>query len=143
MHRDDLPDLRIEGWLAALGVESLCEWDVLVFLYRHRASLVSAEHIARLLGYSTSEAVAALESLEALGLVRRSRVSQGARLYQFAVPADPPRGEAVDRLMGVAASRTVRVLVTRKLRRSEGTGQSQGPSRLPPEEDDGPWLKLG
>jgi circadian clock protein KaiC len=42
---------RAEGWLTTLGVETLGQWDVLVFLYRHQASLLSAEH----LGYENPE----------------------------------------------------------------------------------------
>ena len=34
-----------------VGISLLSEWDVLVFVYRHGASLTSAEQIARLIGY--------------------------------------------------------------------------------------------
>src|SRR5229473_1778163 len=91
MAQDNQPDLQVEDWLKTLGIESLCQWDVLVFLYRHQSSLVSAEDIARFLGYATVEVVAALDSLESSGLVERSRVSQGVRLYHLtALPAAPP-----------------------------------------------------
>jgi len=89
MAQDNQPDLQVEGWLKTLGIESLCQWDVLVFLYRHQPTLVGAEHIARLLGDATAEVVAALDSLESSGLVQPSRVSQGVRLYQLTAPADP------------------------------------------------------
>ena len=92
---------------------------MLVFLYLHQTSLVSAEHIARLLGYATGEVVAALEHLESLGFVERSRVSQGARLYQFTAPANTPPGAACHRLMRVADSRTVRLLLARRWRRGD------------------------
>jgi DNA-binding MarR family transcriptional regulator len=82
MAEDNQPDLQVNGWFKTLGIESLCQWDVLVFLYRHQSSLVSAEHIPRFLGYANAEVVAALDSLESSGLVERSRVSQGVRLYQ-------------------------------------------------------------
>src|SRR6266581_6479138 len=72
---------------------------MLVFLYLHQTSLVSAEHIARLLGYATGEVAAALEHLESLGFVERSRVSQGARLYQFTARAHTPPGAACHRLI--------------------------------------------
>ena len=115
MERDNPPDLQVEGWLKTLGVELLCQWDVLVFLYRHQFSLVSAEHIARFLGYPTAEVVAALDSLESPGLVERSRVSQGVRLYQITGPADPTRRDALERHMTLADSRTVRLLLARRL----------------------------
>jgi DNA-binding IclR family transcriptional regulator len=116
MAEDDQPDLEVEGWLKTLGIESLCQWDVLVFLYRHQSSLVGAEHIARFLGYATAEVVAALDSLKSSGLVERSRVSQGVRLYQLTAPADPTRSDASERLMTLADSHTVRLLLARRLR---------------------------
>jgi hypothetical protein len=110
-------DLPVESLLQTLGIDSLCQWDLLVFLYRHHVSLVNAEHIARLLGYPTGEAVTALDTLESLGLVKRSRVSQGVRLYQFTGPADPPRADALDRLITLTESRAARLLLAKKLQR--------------------------
>jgi len=74
------PDPEVAGWLRTLGVASLCQWDVLVFLYRHQTTLLSAADLARLLGYPSDSIVVALDVLEALALVARSRVSQGARM---------------------------------------------------------------
>ena len=111
MAQDTEPDVQVEGWLKTLGIESLCQWDVLVFQYRHQSSLVSAEHIARFLGYATAEVVAALDSLESSGLVKPSRVSQGVRLYQVTASADPARRDALERLMTLADSQTVRLLL--------------------------------
>src|SRR4051812_27978115 len=108
MQPEPPPDGKVVGWLKALGVESLCQWDLLIFLYRHQTSLADAEHLARLSGYATDRVVAALDVLESLGLVERSRVSQGARLYQFCTPATrpagtpTPRGEAFERLLALA-----------------------------------------
>ena len=111
MAQDNQADLQVEGWLKTLGIESLCQWDMLIFLYRHQPSLVSAEHIARFLGYATAEVVTALDSLESSGLVERSRVSQGVRMYQLTAPAGPTRRDALERLMTLADSHTVRLLL--------------------------------
>ena len=116
MHQENPPDAEVEGWLKTLGIESLCQWDVLVFLYRHQISLVGAEYLACLLGYASGPVVAALDVLESLRLVERSRVSQGVRLYRFTVPADPRRGDASERLFALANSRACRVVLSRKLR---------------------------
>jgi DNA-binding MarR family transcriptional regulator len=105
MAQDNEPDVQVEGSLKTLGIESLCQWDVLVFQYRHQSSLVSAEHIARFLGHATAEVVTALDCLESSGLVERSRVSQGVRLYQLTAPADLTRRDALERLMTLDASR--------------------------------------
>src|SRR5450755_168843 len=109
MAEDNQPDLQVEDWLKTLGIESLCQWDVLVFLDRHQPSLVSVEHIARFLGYATAAVVAALDSLESSGLVERSRVSRGVRLYQVTASADPTRGDALERLMTLADSHALRL----------------------------------
>jgi hypothetical protein len=113
------PEAEVEGWLRALGAESLCQWDVLVFLHGHRASLLGADHLARLLGYATEPIMAALDALEALGLLERSRVSGGARLYQFSAPLGGGRGEALERLLRLAGHRDGRLLLAAQLRRRE------------------------
>jgi hypothetical protein len=113
------PDSEVERLLTTLRVESLCQWDVLVFLYRHPTSLLGADAIARLLGYVADPVLAALDVLEALGLVVRSRVSQNVRLYQFTVPPEPPRGEAFARLLELAGDRAGRLILARQFRRRE------------------------
>ena len=141
MAQEDPPDFPIEDWLKTLGVESLCQWDVLVFLHRHLTCLVSAEDIARLLGHPTGEVVAALDSLEPLGLVERSRVDRGVRLYQFAAPGDPQPGDALDRLLTLAGSRAGRLLLSKKLRRGNPPKQDNGLLRLHREEGSATWRK--
>jgi DNA-binding MarR family transcriptional regulator len=89
---------------------------VLFFLYRHPISLVGAEYLARLLGYASGPVVTALDVLEALRLVERSRVSQGVRLYRLAVASDPLRADASERLFALADSRVGRLALSRKLR---------------------------
>jgi biotin operon repressor len=141
MDRGDPPDLRIEGWLKTLGVDRLCQWDVLVFLHRHHASLVSGEHIARLLGYATAPVMDALDGLESLGFVGRSRVDQGVRLYQITAPADSRRGDALDRLLPLADSRPVRLFLARQLQRGERPNPNAGHYRLHHGEGSATWLK--
>lgn len=141
MTKENPPDLQVENWLKTLGVELLCQWDVLVFLYRHLTCLVSAEHIARLLGHPTSEVVAALDGLEPLGLVERSRVDRSVRLYQFVMPGDPRRGDALDRLLKLAGSRAGRLLLSKKLRRGSPPQQDNGLLQLHWEEGSATWRK--
>ncbi|HJU06761.1 MAG TPA: hypothetical protein VJ692_16550 [Nitrospiraceae bacterium] len=116
MNPQNPSDDAIEDWLKTLGVASRGQWDTLVFLYRYHASLVSAEHIACLLGYAVNEVIGDLDALESVGLVERSRTSQGVRLYQFTRPTDPKRGDAFDHLMFVGESRAIRLLLARKWR---------------------------
>ena len=112
-------DVQVEGWLKTLGIGSLCQWDMLVFLQRHPSLLIGTENIPFFLGYAMAEAVAALDSLDSLGLVERSRVSQGVRLYEVTASADPARRDALGRLMTLADSRTARLLLARRLRGSD------------------------
>src|SRR5205823_11253055 len=122
----------VEGWLKTLGIESLCQWDLLVFLYRHPTSLVGAEDLARLLGYAPGAVSAALEVLESLGLVKRSRPSQGVRLYQFTVPSEPPRSEALGRLLALAGHpRVGRLRVAKQLRQGKRPTE-KGPQVVSP-----------
>src|SRR5262245_47428603 len=111
------PDTEVAGWLTTVGIASLCEWDVLVFLYRHQTTLLGAAYLAHLLGYPSNAIVVALDVLEYRELVARSRVSQGARLYQFRVPPDTSRAEALARLQALTADRAGRVWVAQQLRR--------------------------
>jgi len=120
MPQESAPDLSaVEHWLVTARIASLHHWDMLVFLSRHQTSLLSAEHMARLLGYTTGEVVAALEYLESLGFVERSRASQGVRLYQFTVPPDSTHGDACRRLLRVADSRAVRLLLAKRWRQGD------------------------
>ena len=135
MPHEHISDAEIDGWLTTLGIASLCQWDVLVFLSRHQASLVGADVIARLLGYTSGPVVAALEVLESLELVERSRVSQIVRLYQFTVPSDPRRGDAWARLLALASHRAGRVRLAKRWRGGDHTAQefraTARPSRQP------------
>jgi hypothetical protein len=115
---------EVERLLEIVGVESLCQWDVLVFLYRHQMTLVGADYLAGLLGHATDMVIAALEALESRGLIARSRVSQGARLYEFTGPTEPPLGTAFRRLLDLADDRTGRVHLSDRLRREERTPQA-------------------
>jgi hypothetical protein len=125
MLHENISDDEVDGWLNTLGIVSRCQWDVLVFLYRHQTSLVGADFIARLLGYASDPVVAALDVLEFLGLVERSRVSQIVRLYKLTVPSDPPRGGAWARLLALGSDRGGRVRLSKSLRGSDQTDQDR------------------
>jgi hypothetical protein len=125
MQHEHLSDAEVDSMLKTLGITSLCQWDVLVFLYYHQASLLGANLIAHLLGYASEPVVAALDVLAFLGLVERSRVSQVARLYQFTVPSDPQRRDAWMALVPLASHRAGRVRLTQHLRGGDQTAQEE------------------
>jgi hypothetical protein len=124
MEQEKPLDLLVEVWLESLDLSRLADWDVLVFLYRHRASLASAEQIARLLGYTSAVVGDALDRLESLGLVQRSRASQGVRLYQFLVSTPPPP-DGFQQLMSLAENRNGRLLLAKKLRQRASRQQAR------------------
>jgi hypothetical protein len=115
---EELQDVPVLERLQVLGVELLPEWDALVFLYRHVASLCTAAQIAQLIGYDKAEIVAALRRLEGLGLLQRSRVSQGIRLYRFSAPAEPARQSSLLALINLGQNRAGRLLLLKHLKRS-------------------------
>jgi DNA-binding MarR family transcriptional regulator len=125
MQHEHLSDAEIDRQLKTLGIASLCQWDVLIFLYHHQTSLVGANLIAHFLGYASDPVVAALDMLAFLGLVERSRVSQVARLYQFTVPSDPQRRDAWTALLPMAGHRAGRMSLARHLRGGDQTAQEE------------------
>ena len=125
MGHDNPVDIEVAGWLNTLGITTLCQWDLLVFLYRHQTSLFGADYLARLSGYATETVVTAMVTLESLGLVGRSRISQGARFYQCIAPTSPPHDRAFARLLELIGHRAGRLRLSRQLRR-DGRSPTEG-----------------
>jgi MarR family len=110
-------DSQIQECLTRLGISSPVEWDVLAFVYRHQASLANADQIARMLGYPSTVVGDALDHLESLELLRRSRASQGVRLYQFlSSEPDPPSHSCFRQLITLTETPASRWLLIKKLR---------------------------
>ena len=95
--------------LEILRIRRLPEWDVLIYIYRHGASLASAERLADPLGYNKSVIGAAIDSLTSNGLVRRSRNSRGVRLYRMADALPDVSRLSLEKLMKVAEDRAGRL----------------------------------
>jgi DNA-binding MarR family transcriptional regulator len=131
MGQEHTPDAEVAGWLATLGITSLCQWDLLAFLYRHQTTLIGADDLARLLGYTTESVVAAMDALASLGLIGRSRVSHGVRFYQFIMPSDSPHGEAFVRLLALASHRAGRLRLSKQLQQDDQT-HAAGPQGARP-----------
>lgn len=109
-------DRRVDGWLELVRISLLSEWDVLVFLYRHGTSLATAGQIGLLLGYGSVTVGKALDRLGSLGLVERSRSSQGVRLYRFAVPMNSTCRQSMEQLLDLSENRSGRLIMARRLR---------------------------
>jgi DNA-binding MarR family transcriptional regulator len=130
MAQNHTVDVEVEDWLTALGITTLCQWDLLMFLYRHQTSLFGADYLARLSGYAIELVIPAMDTLESLELIGRSRISQGARYYQFTMPSTSPRHEAFAQLLALASHRAGRLRLCRQLPRdSRGPAQRLQASR--------------
>jgi len=119
MAQENIADADVHNWLQSVGVESLCQWDVLGFLHRHRITLLPPKGLAGLLGYEMKSVVAALDSLAALQLVQWSARSHGANSYQLVVPLELSRSDALERLFALSDHRSGRLLVDKHLGRGD------------------------
>lgn len=117
MDQEKSLDFQIQECLARLDISSPVEWDVLTFVYRHQVSLANADQMARMLGYPSTVVGDALDHLESVKLIRRSRASQGVRLYQFvSSEADLPSFSCFQQLITLAENPAGRLLLIKKLR---------------------------
>jgi hypothetical protein len=118
-------ELQIRECLTGMGISSPVDWDVLVFVYRHQASLANAEQIARMVGYPTAVVNDALEHLEALHLLRRSRAGHGVSLYQCVSPeAESAPYRYFRQLITSVENRAGRLEITRELRKARKKSQN-------------------
>jgi hypothetical protein len=117
MEPEKLADLAVGDRLETLGVSQLSQWDVLMFLHRHGTSLTNAAQIGRLVRGDKAAVGAALERLESLGLIQRSRGSQGVRLYRISIPEDPLRYSCFLELISLAEKPGGRLQLLRHLQR--------------------------
>jgi hypothetical protein len=118
---ENIADADVQHWLQSVGVESICQLEVLTFLHRHPTTILPPEYLARLLGYQMEPVVAALDSLSALQLLKGSAQLRGVRSYQFIVPSVPSRTDALERLLALSGHRSGRVLLGKHLGRGGRT----------------------
>ena len=141
-----IEDQQLDALIAEFDIKTLVEWDVLVFLYRHQSSLISAEQIARLLSYDSTSVIEALDMFQNRGLITRSRVSQGVRLYRFGTVEQPdgtPGSRHPNRLMSDIQSRTLRTRLARRLAlRQTNRSSAQNPVTGIATEQQVPWRKI-
>jgi DNA-binding MarR family transcriptional regulator len=113
--------------LLTLGITCLAEWDVLAFVHSHGTTLVSAEKITGLLGYTKVVVGEALESLTTRGFVHRSRNSHGVRVYRFpGADVDEAARRALRDLLKATEDRQGRLLLIRHLRAAEPDKHMRG-----------------
>ncbi len=119
--QESVADGDVQRWLQSVGVDSLCQLEVLSFLHRHRVTLLPPEYLARLLGYRMESVFFALDSLAALRLLESSPRSTGGCAYQLIVPTALSRGDSLQRLLLLSGDRSGRLLLGRHLGRDSPT----------------------
>ena len=115
MEREENLELDVQSCLEGMGISLLSEWDVLVFVYRHGASLTSVDEIARLIGYESTVVGGALDRLEREKLIERSRLSQEVRFYRILASMDAGHRRCLQKLVSLSESRAGRLLLAKRL----------------------------
>lgn len=124
---EESDEVSVLDCLRTLGIVRLAEWDAMVFLYRHAASLGTAAKIARLIGHDKAEIGTALSSLEVLGLIKRSHASKNVRFYRFEMPPEPSRRSCLMKLLSLGDSRVGRLLLLKHLKTaSQSSARERG-----------------
>jgi DNA-binding MarR family transcriptional regulator len=136
--RKELLELSVLSSLESIGIYHLSEWDVLAFVYRHGASLVSTEHIARLVGYEPAVVGSALDQLERAKIIELSRSSRGVHFCRLVASMDVGRQRALQQLVSLSETRAGRVLLKKQLK---PVIRTRGEKKLPLESE-GNWLCL-
>jgi DNA-binding MarR family transcriptional regulator len=131
-------EFAVQSCLESIGISLLCDLDVLAFVYRHGASLTSADQIARLIGYESAVVSGALDRLEREKLIERSQPSQGVRFYRILASTDAARQGCVQQLVNLSRTRAGRVRLAKQMK---PVGRNRGDKKLSLEKD-GKWLCL-
>jgi len=131
-------ELSVQSCLEGVGISLLSEWDVLAFVYRHGATITSADQIARLIGYESAVVSGALDRLERAKLIERSQPSQGVRFYRILASTDARRQHCVQQLVSLSKTRAGRLLLAKRLK---PVGRNRGEKKLSLERE-GKWLCL-
>ena len=114
-------DADVQHWLQSVGLESLCQLEVLTFFHRHPTSVLPASYLARLLGYPMEPVAIVLNSLANLRLLAWSPQPRGARAYRVVVSPVLSRSEALERLLALSDNRSGRLLLGKHFGRRNET----------------------
>jgi DNA-binding MarR family transcriptional regulator len=109
-------ELSVQNCLDGVGISLLCEWDVLLFVYRHGVSLTSANQIAGLIGYESEVVSDVLDRLEREKLIERSRPSQGVCFYRSLASTDAGHRRCIRHLITLSESRAGRLQLVERLK---------------------------
>ena len=101
-----------------------CDLDLLVFFAKHHRTLLTSEHLARLLGYPLKEIAQSLDVLLGAGfLTRTQNPTHPSRMYVFA--PDSTHVGALSALVARASTREGRLALRRAVTHSTA-GRTDG-----------------
>jgi DNA-binding MarR family transcriptional regulator len=129
MGRGKRLESTVQTCLDSMGISLLSEWDVLAFVYRHRASLASSDQIASLIGYESTVVRAALERLESENLIERSRPSNGVRFFRILASTDAGRQRCLQQIVSLSETRVGRLLLAKRLK-PDGSNRDEKNNRI-------------
>ena len=95
---EDSTKLSVRSCLESLDILLLRECDLLFLVYRHGASLTTAEQFARLMGYDSTVFGDALDQLERKKLIEHPRQSKGVGLYRISASLDGERRHCLEQV---------------------------------------------
>ena len=119
--QENVADADVQHWLESVGLESLCQVEVLTFFHRHPTSVLPASYLARLLGYPMEPVATVLDSLATLRLLEWSSQPRGACAYHVVVSPVASRSVALERLLSLSDSRSGRLLLGKHFERRNET----------------------
>ena len=112
---------------AAPFIKSACELDLLMFLYRHRRTLLTNEQLAAFVGYDTKRVAKSSDILIEAGLLERTQNTMHAsRMYHLTLRG--PEREGLKKLLEAAATRAGRQEILSVLLNSPQNGKPAGDS---------------
>ena len=90
------------------AIQGSCDLDLLVFFAKHQRTLLTSEHLARLLGYPLTEIARSLDVLLGAGfLTRTQNPTRTTRMYVFTTGGT--NGGALSALVALASTREGRL----------------------------------
>jgi DNA-binding MarR family transcriptional regulator len=116
IEREKPMEPSVQNCLHGVGISLLSELDVLIFVYRHRASLTSADQIARLIGYESKVVSDVLDRLERKKLIERSRPSQGVCFYRILASMDAGHRCCLQQIISLSETRAGRLQLAGRLK---------------------------
>lgn len=109
-------ELLVQRCLESIGVSLLLDWDLLIFLYHHGATLSSTDQLARLLCCESTRIGNALDRLESQRLIESTQSSRQVRFYKVVVSSDGSRQGCFQQLLKLTGNRAGRLMLVKMLK---------------------------